>query len=132
MNMPKQHNSIVKPLTKADLVEVLDLRFGAQDALFDTKLGALEARVDSKFSALETRIDEKVDTLAQAVQQGFSEMGERLGSLEKGQNGLRGDIRRIDIRWSRQQEILDDDREVVRGHGRRLTAVENKVGIIPV
>jgi len=107
--MLKKGNLITESLTKADLVEVLD----------------------SKLGALETRVDVKIDTLAQAVAQGFSEMGERLGSLESGQNGLRGDIRRIDIRWARQQEILDDDREVVRGHGRRLTAVENKVGIVP-
>ncbi len=70
--------------------------------------------------------DETLENLALAIADDFADMGERFEEVNHNITGLKGDVRRIDIRFARQQEIVDEH-DIVR----RVAKLEQKVGLKP-
>jgi hypothetical protein len=93
----------------------------------DTAVETLAQQTALGFADMEERFqkqDETLENLALAIGDDFADMGERFEEVNHNIAGLKGDVRRIDIRFTRQQEIVDEH-DIVR----RVAKLEQKVGL---
>lgn len=100
--------------------------------------GTFEGKMNRRFDRLEASIE----SLAEAVRQGFEGMDARFEATDRKIESVRtelkgdiasvqGDVRRIDSRWYRQQEMVDENRTGYRSLDKRVKVVEQKLGISP-
>ena len=96
-----------------------------------TTIPELAKAMQDGFISLEKRLNdhgEILEKLAGATAVGFADMEEQFKDvythIEAVRQDLKGDIRRIDIRLSRQQDVIDDNKRGVR-------RLEQKVGLTP-